>query len=193
MPSLASAFWFADRARALDEIENAHRSVGGVGPGRRTATQQINYAYAVMLSSQFQAFCRDLHMECAGILVGHIADPWSRLMLQNSLIFNRRLDRGNPNPGNIGSDFARFDVVFWTLVDAHHPRNSLRRAALEELNEWRNAIAHQDFSPALLRGGRPALLLAQVQTWRKACDGLAESFDEVLRVHIQSKMGFSPW
>ena len=64
---------------------------------------------------------------------------------------------------------------------------------LEELNEWRNAIAHQDFAPAMLRGERPVLHLAQVQGWRRACEGLARSFDEVMLAHIQVKTGTAPW
>src|SRR5579884_2178893 len=64
VPSAAFQEWSTVRAASLDEVENAHRSVGGTGPGRRYATQQINQAYAVLLSSQFQAFCRDLHTEC---------------------------------------------------------------------------------------------------------------------------------
>jgi hypothetical protein len=51
------------RATALDEIEAAHAGVGGVGPGRRYATQQINRAYAVLLASEFQGFCRDLYSQ----------------------------------------------------------------------------------------------------------------------------------
>jgi hypothetical protein len=63
VPSRSLHTWRVDCAAALDEIEAAHGAVGGAGPGRRTATQQINYAYAVLLSSQFQRFCRDLHTE----------------------------------------------------------------------------------------------------------------------------------
>ena len=63
MPSLSLQHWNAVRLPRLDEIERAHSSVGGTGPGRRYATQQINHAYAVLLSSQFQGFCRDLHTE----------------------------------------------------------------------------------------------------------------------------------
>jgi hypothetical protein len=69
MPSVALQDWLSVRAVALDEIENAHRRVGGTGPGRRYATQHLNQAYAVMLTAQFQAFCRDLHTECAYFLV----------------------------------------------------------------------------------------------------------------------------
>ena len=35
--------------------------------------------------------------------------------------------------------------------------------------------------PAMLKGGRVVLPLSQVQGWRKTCDGLARSFDNVLR------------
>jgi hypothetical protein len=33
--------------------------------------------------------------------------------VQGALVWDRRLDAGNPNPGNIGSDFNRFDFTFW--------------------------------------------------------------------------------
>src|SRR5258708_38090794 len=75
------------------------------------------------------------------------------------------------------SDFNRFEFSIWSAVDADHPRNPQRRHALEDLNRWRNAIAHSAFTPAMYRGGRPALQLSEVQDWRKACDGLARSFD----------------
>jgi hypothetical protein len=193
MPSTAIQAWVTVHAAALDEIEDAHRSVGGTGAGRRFATQQINQAYAMILSSHFQAFCRDLHTECVNHLVAPVPSLALREMYRSSLILSRRLDRGNPNPGNIGSDFGRFGLSFWPLVDTHRSQNPQRRALLQELNEWRNAIAHQDFPASLLRG-RPALLqLAQVQSWRRACDGLARSFDEVLRVYVQSRTGTPPW
>jgi hypothetical protein len=193
VPSTAFHTWSASRAIWLDEIESAHRSVGGSGPGRRYATQQINQAYAVLLASQFQAFCRDLHSECANYLVAPVPSQDLREMYRLGLVMNRRLDRGNPNPGNIGSDFNRLGLSFWPLVDAHRPPNLHRRMLLEELNDWRNAIAHQDFTPAMLRAGRPILQLAQVQGWRRACDGLARSFDEVMQAHIISRTGTAPW
>lgn len=193
MPSASLDQWLLDRANALDEIERAHRSVGGTGRGRRYATQQINQAYAVLLSSQFQGFCRDLHSECAGYLVAPVVDADLRTMSRAGLVQNRKLDRGNPNAGNLGADFGRFNLAFWPRVDAHRIQNPQRRAALEELNDWRNAIAHQDFAPTMLRASRPVLHLAQVQMWRKVCHGLAQSFDEVLRTHIQSVTGTSPW
>jgi hypothetical protein len=193
MPSDALRGWVEWRAAALDEIEGAHRAVGGTGPGRRTATQQINQAYAVLLSSQFQAFCRDLHTDCAAGLVATVADPNLRIALRSSLILNRKLDRGNPNAGNVGADFGRFGLPFWALVDAHRVQNPARKMLLDELIAWRNAIAHQDFAAGMLKGGRPALQLAQVQAWRKACNALAHSFESVMFGHIQAVTGIAPW
>ena len=51
MPSRSWLTWSTVRAAALDEIEAAHHSVGGSGPGRHYATQQLNRAYAVLLAS----------------------------------------------------------------------------------------------------------------------------------------------
>src|SRR5437870_4516899 len=145
MPSLAFQVWSTTRAARLDEIEAAHRSIGGAGPGRRYATQQVNQAYAVLLSSQFQGFCRDLHSECVEHLVRLVTPVAFQTALRLLLIQDRKLDRGNPNPRNIDADFGRLGIRFWQDVIAQDQRNRVRRALLEELNTWRNAIAHQDF------------------------------------------------
>jgi hypothetical protein len=193
MSSLAYQDWLLGRAAALDEMEHAHRSVGGTGPGHRYLTQHLNQAYAVLLSSQFQGFCRDLHDQGVDCLVAPAASAVLQATYQSSLLLGRRLDVGNANPGNLGSDFNRFGFGFWPAVVADSPRNPHRRDALEELNRWRNAIAHNAFAPDMVKGGRPALPLAQVQDWRKACDGLARSFDRVLGNHLQAVTGVAPW
>lgn len=192
MPSIALGTWRTAGAQALDEIESAHAAVGGTGPGRRYATQQINQAYAVMLSSQFQRFCRDLHTEATAFLVSQTFPLGVRVVFRARLTDGRKLDTGNPNPGNIGADFGRFDVPFWPRVLAHDARNVRRRQQLEELNAWRNAVAHQDVDPARL-GGRTVLGLAQVQTWRRSCDGLAHSCDLVLAAQLEAIIGTWPW
>ena len=66
-------------------------------------------------------------------------------------------------------------------------RNLARQNRLAELNDWRNAIAHQDFKQAT------PLRLVVVRQWRKACGQLAAAFDEVIRQHVESINGTSPW
>src|SRR5262249_56289494 len=95
MPSLAFQDWSVRRAAALDEIEHAHRSVGGTGPGRRYLTQQINQAYAVLLASQFQGFCRELHEDCVDHLVASVVSPVLLPLYRDNLLFGRQLATGN--------------------------------------------------------------------------------------------------
>src|SRR2546423_1551500 len=116
MPSRSLATWRTQSAAALDEIAAAHAAVGGTGPGRRVATQQINHAYTVLLSSQFQRFCRDLHSEAADFLCRTVPLPALRPIVLRQFTLARKLDTGNPNPGNVGSDFRRFGMDLWHLL-----------------------------------------------------------------------------
>jgi hypothetical protein len=192
MPSRSLLFWRARSAQALDEIEAAHRAVGGSGRGRRYATQQINQAYAVMLSSQFQRFCRDLQSEAVDVLATTISVPEVLDVFRLQLTTGRKLDSGNPNPANIGSDFGRLGIDFWPEVLASDSRNASRRLSLEALNRWRNAIAHQDFSTLSL-AGRTELRLAEVRHWRAGCNALAQEFDAVVGHHLATIHGVAPW
>lgn len=192
MPSQALRAWSSTRTAALDEIESAHQMVGGTGPGRRYATQQINQAYAMLLSSQFQGFCRDLHSKCVDVIVVGLTPVVLHPTLHSEFMLHRKLDRGNPNAGNIGADFNRLGLVFWDIVEGDDVRNHQRKQLLEELNEWRNAIAHQDFDPSRL-GGQTNLRLQQVRAWRSACEGLARSFDNVMRARLFALLGSAPW
>jgi hypothetical protein len=192
MPSKSLISWRSTGARALNEIEAAHRAVGGIGPGRRYATQQINHAYAVLLSSQFQRFCRDLQSEAADELAGAVTMPVVRDIFRVQLTTGRKLDSGNPNPGNIGSDFGRLAMDFWPEVLAREKRNAARRLRLEELNRWRNAVAHQDFDPAQL-GGTVDLRLPMVRRWRATCNALAAQFDSAVATYLATITGVVPW
>jgi hypothetical protein len=193
MPSRAYRRWMSARSAELDQVEAAHTLLGGTARGRRYTTQQINRAYAVMLASQFQGFARDLHTESLDFLVAVIAQPQFRAAMRQELRWNRQLDTRNANQATIGGDFARLGILrFWDEVDAVFANNRLRRQWLDDLNAWRNAIAHQNFDLAVL-GGTTNLRLAQVQRWRRGCNRLALSFDRVVRAYVQSVTGTSPW
>ena len=178
MPSHSLIRWNGERAEALDEIENAHAMVGGAERGRRYAIQQSNYAYAALLSSDFQGFCRDLHSECIERLVA-IVPVQLQGFLRVEFTWNRNLGRGNPHPGAVGSDFRRLGIDFWADVYALDTRNERRRELLQQLIDWRNVIANQDFDP-VAPGGIPTLHLARVRAWRSAVNALARSFDQAM-------------
>ncbi len=189
MPSRSLQQWRTVRVAELDEMENAHRSVGGIRRGRRHATRQLNHAYTLLIASQFQGFCRDLHTECARVIVASTQPPNLQAFMEEGFLRDRKLDRGNPNPGNIGSDFERLDISLWADLYVLSPRNRQRRRALEELNEWRNAIAHHDFT----RLGVSAIQLQQVRNWRSACYLLAQGMDFVTHARLTILLGAPPW
>lgn len=191
MASQSLKRWHDQRATELDELLQAHAAIGGTARGRRYATEQVNQAYAMMLSSQFQGFYRDLHSESIDFLVSTAQPVSIKQVLRNALLLSRKLDRGNPNPGNLGSDFNRLGLPFWEKVNQLDARNKKRKKALEKLNDWRNAIAHQDFDPGILGG--TILRLKGVRAWRAACDQLANSFDRLLAQHILQLVGVTPW
>jgi hypothetical protein len=113
--------------------------------------------------------------------------------MRQDLLWSRQLDSKNANQGTIAGDFGRLGVPrLWAQVDAVALRNDLRRQRLDELNTWRNAIAHQQFDPVVL-GGTTVLRLAVVQRWRRGCHRLAWSLDRVLQAYIQSVTGSNPW
>ncbi len=191
LPSASLQRWQSDRAGELDQLVEAHAAVGGTGPGRRWATRQVNYAYAALLSSHFQGFCRDLHTESVDYIVSSVSPAIIRNVLRAEFTFSRKLDKGNPNPGNIGSDFNRLGLSFWPDVNADDSRNADRKSKLENLAAWRNAIAHQDINTVHLT---PATLtLRTVRQWRRAMNGLASSFDRVMAHHVGTLTGNSPW
>lgn len=188
VPSRSLLQWQNQSASALDEIEAAHRAVRGNARGRRYATQQINQAYVVLLSSRFQQFCRDLHSEAVDQLVLGVPAPY-RLILQSQWSTGRHLDRGNPTAGNLGNDFAKLGMEFWRDVYSLHAQNQRRRALLDELMEWRNAIGHQDFRNKPLLQGQTEIGLGRVQQFRSSCGGLARYFDQAVLAHIHAVGG----
>jgi hypothetical protein len=192
MPSAALQVWNTTRLVRLDEIESAHRAIGGAGRGRRYATRQLNHAYTVLLSSEFQGFCRDLHSESVDALISVITPTILQPVLRSEYLFARKLDFGNPTPRNIAADFNRLGIRFQTEVDNHNRRNIRRRQVMEDMNRWRNAIAHQDFNPTLL-GGHTSLRLSQVRGWRRACNALVLSYDTVMYNYLTVVMGTTPW
>jgi hypothetical protein len=77
-------------------------------------------------------------------------------------------------------------------VYALDARNERRRELLQELVDWRNAIAHQDFDP-VAPGGSPTLQLGRVRGWRSAVNALTRYFDQAMYNYLQALLGAAPW
>jgi hypothetical protein len=185
-PALDS--WNTSAADALSQLEAAHRAVGGTAAGRRTNTLQLNYAFVLLLSAHFQAFCRDLHSQVTRTL-SEAMEPAIGDVLRANLTFNRQLDSRNAQPGSLGADFNRFGLEFWPAVEHVDRRNRQRREKLDQLNEWRNAIAHHDIASRRSSLTPREVTLDACKDWRSALNGLALSCDRVLAAHLQTLLG----
>jgi hypothetical protein len=181
----------------LNELFDAHQSVGGTGAGRRTQTEQINWALVLRLAAEFQGFARDLHAEGVEFFAGQAApgnDPL-RAVLMDLLGLGLRLDRGNADPGSLGDAFNRFGFQLWVALETRDRRTVHRQQHLLRLNRARNAIAHarMDEIAALRSEGFP-LTLATVRVWRTALNGLAVTLDVELAVQLSRLFaGPRPW
>jgi hypothetical protein len=131
MGSVSLQTWSSLRSAELDEIETVAVQEGGARRGGRAA-QQLLRGYTLLLSAQFQGFGRDLHSECVDALIQSISPGPLRLIVKDEFLWNRRLDQGNPTPGNIGSDFGRLGISFWREADAVSATAPHWRLQLEE-------------------------------------------------------------
>jgi hypothetical protein len=185
MASRALVKWQTVRQDELDELLSAHAKVGGSGPGRRYATEQLNHAYLVAVAAQFQGLCRDLHSEAVSALAS--AAPRLSTILVVTLTNNRKLDRGNANSASIAEDFGQIGMRdFWT-----------RRKRLEQMNLWRNAIAHNNFDQYRPRikelDGHLKPRLAEVSRCRNACRQLAVQIEAAVASFLTQVVGSVPW
>jgi len=195
VPSQALKTWRSTSSDRLDELLAAHASVGGTSRGRRYATEQLNASFLIQIAAHFQLFCRDLHSEAAQILVA-AAPPAYAPMLRVAFTNRRGLDRGNASVDVIAADFARFDFDIWTAARAASGSTATRQMRLDQLNTWRNAIAHQDFvfsaqQQALLSG--TSVTLRWARAWRSSCNGLAQTFDRVVGDYLAAIARHRPW
>ena len=191
MPSISLTTWRTIRSQSLGRVELAHRAITANARGHQDATRQLNQAYALLLAAEFQGFCRELHTEAVGHLVA-IVPPSLQQIVRSEFAWSRGLDRGNANSMTLGTDFRRLGIDLWKAVDAAEPRGPDFRRRLEELNAWRNAIAHSDFDAARL-GGRITLAVATVRRWRRTLQLLAATLDLVVADHIRDVTGNRPW
>jgi hypothetical protein len=195
MGSQALGTWLnGESAERLNELLAVHVSVGGTARGRRYATEELNAVIVSQVAAHFQRFCRNLHSEAAETLVASAPTAYQPML--RLWYGDRWLDRRNAQPDVLSRDFGRFDFDIWEAAQAHHQHTARREHRLKQLNTWRNAVAHQDFdfSPQqhqLLLGTK--LTLAWARRWRKACDGLARSFDVVVGNQIAFVTGAQPW
>jgi hypothetical protein len=177
----------------LDRLDAAVRAVDASQPALR---QQLVDAYILLVAGQFQLFCRRLHGEASGIAVRPIRPAGMSLIMEALLVGRRQLDRGNAHAAALTADFGLLNMDLWRELVRRDGRNHHRRRRLDQLNVWRNAIAHQAFP---LTSGNAAAAAGTARTlrwarlWRSNCSALAHQMDTIVRAHLTNLLGTRPW
>lgn len=187
--------WRSSSCEVFDGIEVIHGKVEANEVGRSLMIQQVNYAYAVLITAHFQRYCRALHTEATQSVIGGVPDPAFAEVVERLLSRKRLIDKGNPTPRNLGTDFDRFGFKLWDDVEARDRRNRKRRHKLDHLCEWRNGITHGVISEKRSEGrlSPPNLTLGTCKDWRRALGALAESMDSVIAMQCQALGRQRPW
>lgn len=200
MASKALERWNGERSDRLDAAAAEASPEGPEGSINQALAASLR-VYILFLAAEFQAFCRDLHVESAN----QVGDYASRgdsvefeLTIRAALSDRKNLDAGNPWPDKLAEDFARFGMND-KQRDLWAPQKQVRgesdaqagiveRRGLMELIKCRNKVAHGDIEAI-----KEVPVVADVEGWRACCDRLANDFDEVMRRRIESIVGASPW
>jgi hypothetical protein len=198
MPSAALTRWQNDRMPRLGHTD-AHCAALFAPPaaaapapaslGPPPLAQESLQGYVMLVGGHFQGFCRDLYTECAQLCAAAVPATM-RTTIQAQFAAGLALNNGNPTHEIIRKDFERFS--FLLDLDGAAPGNPQRITHLGHLNYWRNHVAHQKATPP--PAGVPAVLtLADIQTWRTSCDGLATSLDDIMKRELTRILGTAPW
>jgi hypothetical protein len=190
MPSRALREWRTTQRAELDRLEAAARAAE---PALR---QQLVDAYIVLLAGQFQRYCRSLHKEAVELAANSLQPAGAGVVMRHVLMRRRQLDRGNAHSAALVADFGWLAKDFWADLAQQDPRNGRRRHRLEQLNAWRNAVAHQTLPPT---GATVALVMGTARTlrwtrvWRANCSALAQQLDTFVRKGLTMHFGVARW
>ncbi|WOC12585.1 hypothetical protein [Gordonia sp. MP11Mi] len=193
MPSDALDDWTNTRLSALSSLDTIHGQVTKNRPGRQWNTRHYNLGLFTALASQFQGYCRDLHDEAAVRVVDSLAangvGPQIPIIL-TALTSNRKLDRGNANPGNLGDDFGKLGIQLWPELKQRYPTKAPKwQKTLTNLNELRNGIAHSDIAKIDKVEHDHPLTLKTWRTWKSSVNTAATSMDAVLEAYLVALTG----
>jgi hypothetical protein len=189
MPSQALQEWRTTQRAELDRLDAAVRA------SERALRQQLVDAYILLLAGQFQLYCRGLHDDAVEFAADHVR-PSGAVPIVNELLFGRMLDRGNAHSAALAADFRWLGSDVWTELFRSDPRNRGRKVRLDQLNVWRNAVAHQALplsagNAATTAGTARTLRWARV--WRSNCSALAHQLDMVVKNRLTAMLGIRPW
>lgn len=193
MTSVAKGEWDTTARSRLDELEAIHTRAHGAKRGRRWGTEQLNRSLFVVLVAQFQTYCRDLHDEAVDVYVG-AANLHQQAILRKLVTQNRDLDKKNPRPGALGSDFARLGIELVPKLKAVSAAVTGAVDGLEVVVDFRNAVAHGNESAlaAAVTTGQIKPTLASYRSHRRTLNQLVGTMDHVVSTELANELHVAP-
>ena len=188
MPSTSLLNWRIVRLPNLAHIDAQCVACVAAAPPNPALIDENLRGYVLLLSAHFQGFCRDLYTESSQIIVSKVKRPALEILFQAQFSAQRELDHGNAHFGNIVKDFNRFGFAMKPALNALPGSNPLK-LDLHNLNEWRNAAAHQN---AVFPAGGP-LSVPMIQGWRNSCGTLATALDTIMYNQLRVRLRRDPW
>jgi hypothetical protein len=175
MASRSLEEWQSSASTAFDEIESAHRAVGGTKPGRRFVPQQVNHAYVTLLAARFQGSPpRGLPTVRGGRLGVNKSAQRCCLRLEARLSLVEALEPvlGNRLPASrIGDEGSPARTHAWIAVESPHAHAHLRQIIGVATEQVRPALAAKALlEPAVWMTPRLHEVLSLKQPERGAVD-----------------------
>ena len=195
MPSAALIRWRNANLLRLDELEKVHADATGRARGRRWGTEQFNRTLFVVLTAQFQDFCRALHDQAVTVHVRQVPLAQQQI-LGTVLTRGRKLDTGTPRKGSLGGDFGTLGLDLLGGLKGRGVTTVRRLDRLEMLVDFRNAIVHgnEDTIRSLVAGGVIAATKGSYVMHRRALNGLAATMDDEVAGQLGTLLKIGrPW
>lgn len=191
MGSAAKQEWDTVARARLDALEQVQREVAGRVPP--WAAEHLARGLFVILLAHFQTYARDLHDDAIEVHVAH-ANPRQASILRDLARQGRDLDRKNPRPAALGSDFARLSIPVVGRVRAFGPASAQALWSLDLLATFRNAVAHGNEGEVagLVAHGDIAPTLRSFREQRGHLDTLVGSMDIVVPAELADRLQVPP-
>jgi hypothetical protein len=195
MPLPALHKWCSSRLPRLDRLMAAHPRSAGSKTDPAVA-QEWTRALVLMLASESQGFCRDLHDDAAEMIAQGVVGVEGRILdtILSGMTVNRGLNRRSADLQTLEGDFLCLGVSLWPAMSQQHPVAAPAwLEALRCLHKARNGIVHDDIgSVATAQAAGWPLELTTVRSWRKVLDEVALVMGGIVDREISKRFEICP-
>jgi hypothetical protein len=184
--------WRSNRLTRLDLVLAAHPHAAGSRTDPAVAPEWTR-ALVLIVASEFQGFCRDLHDDAAEAIARGVVSDDRRIrdIIISGLTVNRGLNRRGADVQTLEDDFLRLGMALWPSLSKQHPIAApVWLEALRYLHKARNGVVHDDLtSVAIAQAAGWTLQIDTVRRWRKLVNEIAEAMGCIVNQELAESFG----